>query len=546
MEGHRPIGPHRVREILKNPSSTLVVPLDTFSATDERGRTAGGVAFVVNGADRLGGSRAGANASGQANASGHVPDRPITGVRFPCGEAGFARLLGETAVGRGVEAEPFEESGTGHAAYRLIVPGDVLDWVADPLLLWRTLAGIYGTGQVETSFVSSEELTGSLLSARESLWHCRAGDVGWIIAESGDSDERHLQRGLQHLQELLRGIGLRDAEIRTERHPPSQAKPGARLLRLAGPEWVSYWPVPALNRFLARIVKTVSNADGTDSRVMQRIVAACICDRFVRADGIGAITTVAPRTPDERRHRYAVRTVGELIRTGGIVPRVFGETAYRSGEHYRALATVAAGLSQADRDRLRAALGRRRWQQLADHAEQGQGASLPWVAFSGACETLVRDLADRSRRPGAAPPSAVVDVVRRFYLEPRDARLREVWRSQIDGGGLARALEAALLSRLRPLLLRLPRETLVYAGCGESRDVQMRLSSAFSRQGRRMYLEDVAVLEARMERREQVEWDSLLAARLAVHAVARRAIGTGRAAGRKSASGTRSKGEARA
>ena len=89
---------------------------------------------------------------------------------------------------------------------------------------------------------------------------------------------------------------------------------------------------------------------------------------------------------------------------------------------------------------------------------------------------------------------------------------------------MARALEEARLSLLRPLLRRLPRAILIQAGCGDTAEVKARISSTFSRAGRRIYLEDVSALEAQLKRRDGIGWDELLAARMSVRAVATRAV----------------------
>ncbi|TVR67071.1 MAG: hypothetical protein EA427_14965 [Spirochaetaceae bacterium] len=454
----------------------------------------------------------------------------FAGVTFAGGETGVVRVLADVVAGVKEYGYP-EPVGdeTGDARYRVQLPREVLTWIADPLLLWRTLAALHGPGQVEVTLVTGQELNGVFHTPGEVPWHCRAGDVGWIVVQSGGGDERALGRGLQGTRDILRGTGMPRVEVTMERSPPSVARTDARLLRLATAEWTAWWPIPTLNRLLARIVDT-PGGDRTDtppggSLSMQRAAAARICDYLLRKEGIGGLSTFLPRTAEERRSRYAVRTVTELLRAGGIAPRTLVESAYRSGSHYRALVSLVAGLQHRDREVVGRALGRRRWEQVLDHSTQHVPVPAPWIDFSLACEMLIRDLADRSRRPGYSPPGAVNELVSRFYSGPRDARLREAWQKQIEAGALARTLEEARLSLLRPLLRRLPRIILVQAGCGDTREVQMRISSTFSRRGRRMYLEDVAVLEAAMKRGNPVAWDELLAARMTVRAAAARAGG---------------------
>lgn len=496
------IGPQRVREILKQNSTTLILPYETLV-----NETAGDAYVVPFGSEAI-----------------------PAGIRLPGGEAGLARVVGSALAGRGVYGEASGASDRNGGCYRVTIPAEVVGWCADRTFLWGMLAGVPAAGTVEVAVVSSEDLAETLLSPEETVWHCRIGDAGWIVIESGDDKHRDLARGLQRVRDLLRRLGVRGAEIKTERRPPSRVSEGTRLLRLATADWVAYWPVSALNRLLGEILDASSS--GVRSReidviTLQRAVSLRVCDRLLHGGGIGGIVTALPRTAEERRGRYAVRTVRELLRAGGVVPRVLAETAYRSGTHYRALAVLVEGMPVGDRETLRRALGRTRWEQVLDHSERGVVDRLPWIAFTAACETLVRDLAERSRRPGYSPPAAVIEIVRREYTDPRDAKLYDAWKKQIDSGALARALEEARLSFLRPLLRRLPRDLLVRAGCGDTRETKMRLSASFSRRGRLMYLEDVAVLEGRVRRREMQEWDLLLTARMATRAVAERARSRG-------------------
>lgn len=502
MNAPRAMGPLRVRESLKRHSTVLYLPPESLQSE--------GDISVLIGPGRWNGA----------------------GLTLSGGEAGLARVLGEAVVGTGAYAEP--EEGAADTCYRVRLPRAVWSWISDPVLVWRMLAAVHGPGQVEVSLVAGGELNRAFHTPGETVWHCRAGDLGWIVVESDGQDERALARGLQDTRDILRGTGMPRVEIRMERSPPSVMRQDVRLLRLATPRWTAWWPLATLNKLLGRVVGGEAGAVPGDSLSTQRAAAVRICDHLLRAEGISGLSLVLPRTTEERRGRYALRTVRELLRAGGVGPRTLAESSYRSGTHYQALVSLAAGLHARDREILRRALGRRRWEQVLDHSTHRVPALMPWVDFSQACETLVRDLADRARRPGSSPPAAVNDLIRRFYSDPREERLREAWRAQIKAGALARALEDARLSLLRPLLRQLPRAVLVQAGCGETQEVKMRISSGYSRRGRRMYLEDVAVLEARLERHDFPPWDELLAARMTLRAAALRATGSA-ATGRQGA-----------
>lgn len=489
------IGPLRIREILKRHTATVVVPI---SALDGDGES-----FFRAGTPRL--------------KDNSFPD---AGVVLSGGDSGVARILGDAVVHHGTDGER-EPSGL----YRIALPGDVLPWIADPVLLWRLLALVSGPDRVEVSTAGSEELARFLLSPAEAVWHCRLGEAGWIVVENSSGEaEKNLSRGLQAMRDLVRGAGLVPGDAALESSPPSAIREGTRMVRLAAGRWTAWWPVPTLNRFLRRLVFPAGETVEIDPVALQRAAAVRISDHILRTGGLAELVSMEPRTMEERRARYAVRAITTLVHTGGVAPRVLAESAYRSGNHYRALTGVIRGLSRSDREVIRQALRRRRWEQLLDHSMQGIPPVAPWVDFSRSCEFLVRDLSDRCRRTGESVPPAVCELLRRTYSGPRDTRLREAWRQQIEKGALARNLAEARLSILRPLLRRLPWGTLVRAGCGDTREVRMGLSAAFSRRGRRMYMEDAAALDARIERGDYPEWDELLAARMVVLAAVKRAI----------------------
>lgn len=533
MDALRTIEPRRVRELLRRPSSTLILPFAAFEDSDR----SNAYAWVVPPDGGSAGNASDASDAGNAGGGNARVAERVAGLRIPGGDAGLARVIGDALAGHGVYGEP-EAAG-----YRVGVPAEVLAWIADPVLLWRLLAGVYGSGQVEVSLVSSEELSGALSSPSETVWHCRTGDVGWVVLDGGERDKQDLARVLQRIRDFLRAIGLQGAAVTMERRPPSVVSGGTKLVRMAAADRVAYWPVSALNRLLKTIVAAGGSINGSDTGngtgsdaiedgngaapsgpvALQRMAAVRVCDQITRSGGIGALVGSLPRSAAERRGRYAVRTVMELIKAGGTAPRVLAETAYRSGEHYRSMALVLGGLAASDRELVRRALGRRRWEQLVMHSERKGPAPLPWNAFAGAADVVVKDLAERSRRPGSSPPAAVTAIVRRFYTDPRESRLQDTWRRQIENGFLARPLEEARLTLLRPLIRRLPWDVLVRAGCGDTREVRMRISAAFSRRGRQMYLEDVEVLDRKVTRREVQEWDQFLAARMAVRAAAVRA-----------------------
>ncbi|MFO8043269.1 MAG: hypothetical protein R6U25_08715, partial [Alkalispirochaeta sp.] len=250
----------------------------------------------------------------------------------------------------------------------------------------------------------------------------------------------------------------------------------------------------------------------------------------------------------------------------GAPRRSLADSAYRSGTAYQAAATLSGWLSPSQQEQLRRAFGTRRWEQIFDHglrrstgvtAAGGTAAGgavpgaagvvasrLPWNAVAAAAEALIADLAQRSQRAGQRPPASTVALVKKFYLEPRGSRLRTVWEDQIRRGVLAELLEEVFLSQLKRDLPRLPRETLVLSAVGEPSAVKERISAVFSRRGREIFAEDVAVVEAAVARGDFTDWDRILAARSTVWGVYNRG-GRQQRSGRHQRGGRRRPGRSR-
>ena len=302
------------------------------------------------------------------------------------------------------------------------------------------------------------------------------------------------------------------------------------MLRITSPGWHALWPARAVTRLMEALVSgdrgdheallSAGARDGRARRVgLERAATLRLLDGELTTNGLVRLLQTLPRTPSEKLGRYAVRTVVELARAGGVVTREFAESAYRSSSAYRDLAQIVRWLPETIRDRCAAALGRR-WEQLSNHGARGRVVAAgepwrtyPWIAVSEACERLVSDLAARARRAGDGPSAATGEVVERFYTAPRGERLSAVWRRQLASGDLGRALEETMLSRLRRELPHVPRQLLVLAVLEEDRDTKQRASAVFSRRGRALFLEDIAALEAAIRRREFREWDRVLSAR---------------------------------
>ncbi|HKK48616.1 MAG TPA: hypothetical protein VJ932_05935 [Alkalispirochaeta sp.] len=459
-------------------------------------------------------------------------DEPVVPVTAAGG--GFARLVGHVIRAAGVEAQRTHD-GTH---FRVSLPSPVAEWIADRSVLWIFLSGGWGVpqggsgGQHPQRVDSSEALS---LAADTPAWVVRletvrySGDsaLSWMVVETTRRDadtsagtgqpSRVVAAGIQRMRDLLTGLDS-EATVSVRRQEPSAIPGGRTMMRLESATARVYWPVRSLRGMLA----VLSGSDRADSighlpqlHALQRLI-----DLELSGYGLLRLLQTAPRTPEARRSRPALRTVHELVKSEGAPLRSLVDSAYRSGEAYQAAAVLSVWLSPAQQDQLRRAFGDRRWEQIHEHGlrraprrSDGAAVLLPGTAVAAAAEHLVADLSQRSQQPGRRPPAATVEIVRRFYTEPRGTRLREVWETQIRRGVLAGMLEEVFLSQLKRDLPRLPRETLVLAAVGEPQAVRDRISAVFSRRGRKLFAEDVAAATALVERGELTDWDRILAAR---------------------------------
>ncbi|SIQ25935.1 hypothetical protein SAMN05920897_10630 [Alkalispirochaeta americana] len=525
----RDMGPRRVHEVLCSASSRVKIPLGVLASPPATPGTAGVFLSPPGGEP---------SSEGQGKAF-----RQLRGVSLAGGGQGLCAIIGEILAAQGGYGEVSADSGTFSdeeplaGAIRLVLPASFFAWAGDRAILWRSLAGVAGSGQVEVRSVGVQEITAALAGADLSrmkaggaatIWRCRMGKADWIVAPCGDGSEASLGRGMVRVRDILRGLGvpgeLDQTRLDFSRISPQALRLASRFVQISSPGWRVFWPQGALERFLGELLMPGDQGDSEarpSFEALQRGAAVRICDRILRQGGLSRMVTAVPRTQTERQSRHALRTVEELLGSGGIAARTFAETAYRSGDHYRAMIQVVRGLPRSGREQLRGALGRRAWEQMVLRSSREEFGQEPWDAFCRACGLLAGDLERRVYSPGRRPPPVVAALVQRFFVAPRQERLQSVWQKQIASGRLARALEEARLSWLRTALQQLPRAVLVQAGCGDSSRVQMRISAAFSRRGRKMYLEDVAVLQEHLRRnqgslREAPPWEELLISRQAV------------------------------
>lgn len=425
-------------------------------------------------------------------------------------ELGSALVVAVASVVRGHRLEARWSAPVG--AYRLILPDAVARWLFDPRFLWSLLSARYGSPRIspvardeQPRRISAGEIISAVTDSRGGLrgWTVRIeGGVSFLVVapELG----RDLAAGLDRLRGLVETATGKPSTVKVREQEFSRLDVTARFLRIGTQPWTVYWPEGMYQRFLSWFAGTPAEA------------TAVLMNAEFRAYGLVRLLLSLPRSAGELRARGALRTMSALLDAGGTAARVFAELAYTSGEAYRAMSAALPWLPETAREQLRRTLGRRRWEQVWDHAQRGISggtAATPWGTLVEATEFLIGRLADRCRSPGRRPPEAALALVRRYYLEPRDDRLGRVWRRQIDAGELAAAVEEVLLSRLKQILPRLPRRVLLLAVAEESSEVQRKVSAVFSRSGRRMFHEDLLALERAIGRGELRDWHEILAAR---------------------------------
>lgn len=411
------------------------------------------------------------------------------------------------------------------------LPNHVTEWFRRHKLAIRVLAAAFESDPPDVSISDAESLSGKSAWLLQYERDDHTPFFRMIVQESkagdGGSPSSALGRHITRQRDLLSLLVGEPVNLRSRVIHPDAIDWGRRLPTFTTENHIAIIHPPSLQRFLRRISDR-SNRENLPfplSSSDEQLIDLTILDAIVRRRGLPDLILSAPVNGTERRARFAIRTCVELARAGGIVTRTLADESYRNSAAYDRALAIVLGFGKDDLDVLRRAYGPSRWSQIERHAAYRRSGShyLPWNRFISACESLCSELADRSRRPGYAPPSPVVDLVNRYYRAPRGTILKQVWQRQIDGGALHAALDQARLSILRGYLRAIPRHVLLRAAIGETPFVRERLSSAFGRRGRRLFDEDLLALENKLHRKELDDWEALLAARATVYSAARRA-----------------------
>lgn len=411
--------------------------------------------------------------------------------------------------------------------YIVALPEGAETWIRSHCFTTRLLAAAFDVDRPEVSVTDSfpeTRRTAYLLQFEDSD---RSPLLRMLVDESNARDggsevpSPTLGRAIARQRDLLSLLVGTEVQLRSRTIDPSRLNWGRRLPTYTTRNHVVVVHPPSLDQFARR----VSKRDVAFSKSVEQRIDLMILDAVLRRDGLSEVMLIAPADGAEGRARFAIRTCVNLFRAGGVVSRSLADETYRSAVAYNRFLSITFGFGARDLDALRRVFGRNRWSQIERHAAYRRESTgrFPWTRFAAACESLCFELTDRSRRPGYAPPSPVVEIVNRLYRAPRGAILKQVWQQQIEKGELCRALEQARLSILRGYLRAIPRVILLRAACGDVSFVRERLSSAFGRRGRRLFDEDLLALQSRIDRKEFEDWESLLSARATVYSAARRA-----------------------
>ncbi len=435
-----------------------------------------------------------------------------------------------------------DEESPGSLRYRLEIPSSIVSRLSDGKIFAEFLVGrfcqtapgieplVSRQRPVEAEEVSAEEVAGKLES--EAIWVCRMeGCDGpsredtrlpvWFVKEQRENEEngkpgKKVAVELYRLQQAMRNLGFDSCRITVaqRRIHTFDVAPRYETIRTSHSE--AFWPsrsVTVLRRLLA--------SEGRSAE--QRIFAFEAVNR-----GLLAIAYRMPRSAEERKSGYAVRTLYALLQLGGRGLREFVDSVYRSAEQFHAFVLVYNALGEAERRQLDHILGERRRAQLVSdrpdaYRRSGRRTVVePWIAAADATELLVGRYVATARKRGHAVDVESRKIIDSYYLKPRSEALRSVWERARRDPEMERLIEEGRLSRLRALGRRVPRSVLVDAAVGTREEMKRKLSAVFSRRGRQMFLEDVDVIEGAIHRNEWIEWERLLSAQSQLKVLARK------------------------
>jgi hypothetical protein len=288
-----------------------------------------------------------------------------------------------------------------------------------------------------------------------------------------------------------------------------------RLVRLATESWEAFWPAVSVQRMRTAIALAELPAE----------VAVLAAE--LRYNGLVSMAYRIPRTPEEQRAGYALRTLGAFLETGGRALENLVDSVYRSRERFLAFLTLYRWIGPARRARIDRVLGPRRREQIPLRSDTVGGPAPEssreiWRTLATATDDLVREYAAATRGRGMGLDAGSMEILQRYFITPRGDAMRRVWDTNRREPEITKMLEEGMLSTLRRLGRTVPRSVLVEAVAGRDEQSKRRVAAIFSRNGRQIFLEDVTALEVAIDRGAFTEWERLLAAHQRLRAIARR------------------------
>ena len=454
--------------------------------------------------------RLGALRGDRARARRPVELTPIDGGVRAGGLVGIGALVALYARGDRTRVR-----GTAGGGVRLSLPKAAVAALCDPIHLWRVLAGVPDPTPVAVDQVDAAALRGERVALAR-LTHDRSATGCALVAPGTPPDADFSRLGL-----ILAGR-LHGGAERLSLVPAGGTTPEAGpLLRIRTATHRVYWPRDAL----AWVLRSVGAGAGRP-REAYALAALVISNLAIAIAGVAAFVRNNPWTPAMRRARYGLRATLLALEAGGRIAAALVDACYADQALFDRLLLLLSTLPSAQRDALRPAIGPRRARQVfaRSDAHLVRGGD-PAERLVQAGDAIMAALAARTRRRGAALPAPLAALVTAEYRAKRDRALHEAWNTQHRECGLLPLLESARLSRLRALARRVPRQVLIDASVEADAAVKRSMSRLFSRRGRRIFVEDVAAVEAALRRGEYVDYERLTHAVATVARIAERAGG---------------------
>lgn len=391
-------------------------------------------------------------------------------------------------------------------------------------MMYRFLTGGGRSAGIEARIGPAEEIAAGIASVP--LFHVQntTGRKGFLAALPNDSSEPDIS-GVAGWVRLLGGS---TEDLPTVIRPVTDRRPtGIRsVLDLRGEAVRLIFPAGWFESFVpSDAFDTGVMTDSAEWWGLSLLILTMETVRLLhQASGMVQLVLSAPQSSVQKNAAPAIQFLAGLSGAGTMEIRAMVDHCYRRQSDVDALRELFPAFPPSWRAVVQGAIGNRRWEHflsprsgtfLHHRASRGDTVAL-------AADRIVESLTSRLRRRGDAFPAALDRRIKRSYLDPLSRSGVTALRKRRESGELGSALQAASLSRLRRVLRMTPRSILVDAAVFESRDVKMRISTIFSRRGRRMFFEDLEARESAIQRETRFDYRVILSARLRVLAIAKR------------------------